>query len=93
MGKGELMDKGEYKQELLKQEFKTWVSIQLLQKNISKKEFAESMKIPFPRVSEAINGTGQCLKYIKQIIIELGTEKDLQRFKELYDLEVHVKER
>lgn len=84
MGKGDLMCKVKNQKEMLKQEFKTWVTVLLVHKNISKKELAEHIGVPFPRVSEAINGTGKCTKYIKQIVMELGNENDLQRFKELY---------
>lgn len=84
IGKGDFMGKVSSQSEVLKQEFKTWSTLCLLHKNMSKSELAQIMGVPVSRVSEAINGTGQCKKYIKQIIVELGNEKDLKKYMELY---------
>jgi len=66
-----------------KREFKLWCNALLDRADMSKKELAKLIDAPLPRVSEAINGKGECKKYIPMIIRALGSEEDIERFSEL----------
>ena len=61
-------------------EFRRWVKIRLVEKDISQRELARQMDIPHARISEAIHGKQSGNKYIVPIIEEL--EGDLNDFKE-----------
>ena len=62
------------------EEFRQWVKIQLVKKNISQNELARKMKIPQARISEATHGKPSGDKYLRFIIQEL--DGDLNDFKE-----------
>lgn len=61
-------------------EFRRWVKIRLVEKEISQRELARQMNIPHARISEATHGKQSGNKYIVPIIEELGG--DLNDFKE-----------
>ena len=61
-------------------EFRRWVKIRLVEKEISQRELARQMDIPHARISEATHGKQSGNKYIVPIIEELGG--DLNDFKE-----------
>ena len=61
-------------------EFRRWVKIRLVEKDISQRELARQMDIPHARISEAIHGKQSGNKYIIPIIEEL--DGDLNDFKE-----------
>lgn len=61
-------------------EFRRWVKIRLVEKDISQRELARQMDIPHARISEAIHGKQSGNKYIVPIIEEL--DGDLNDFKE-----------
>lgn len=54
------------------EEFRQWVKIQLVYKEISQNELARRMGIPQARISEATHGKQSGNKYIAAIIQELG---------------------
>lgn len=56
-------------------EFRLWANTQLFQKGITKAHMARELEIPRSRVSEAIGGTGDCVKYIPMIIEYLGEDE------------------
>ncbi|MEG2504954.1 MAG: hypothetical protein RSB44_09760 [Carnobacterium sp.] len=62
------------------EEFRQWVKIQLVCKEISQNELARRMRIPQARISEATHGKQPGNKYIIPIIEELGG--DTEHFKE-----------
>lgn len=70
--------------EELKLEFKLWCITCLARENVSKSELAKRIGAPLSRISETINGTGQCKKYIPLIIREIGSEEELKKYEELY---------
>lgn len=61
-------------------EFRRWVKIRLVEKEISQRELARQMEIPPARISEATHGKQTGNKYIVPIIEEL--DGDLNNFKE-----------
>ena len=61
-------------------EFRRWVKIRLVEKEISQRELARQMDIPHARISEATHGKQSGNKYIVPIIEKLGG--DLNDFKE-----------
>lgn len=62
-------------------EFRQWVKIQLVYKEISQNELARQMNIPHARISEATHGKQQGKKFIVPIIEELGGNiKDFKNF-------------
>lgn len=61
-------------------EFRTWVKVQLVYRDISQNELARQMKIPNARISEATHGKQSGKKYIIPIIENL--EGDLMHFQE-----------
>ena len=61
-------------------EFRRWVRIRLVEKEISQNELARQMGIPHARISEATHGKQPGNKYIIPIIEELGG--DVEDFKE-----------
>ena len=61
-------------------EFRRWVKIRLVEKEISQRELARQMDIPHARIGEATHGKQSGNKYIVPIIEELGG--DLNDFKE-----------
>lgn len=61
-------------------EFRKWVKIQLVYREISQNELAKQMNIPHARISEATHGKQQGKKFIVPIIEELGG--DLNDFKD-----------
>ena len=61
-------------------EFRRWVKIRLVEKEISQSELARQMGIPHARISEAIHGKQSGNKYIAPIIEKL--DGDLNDFKE-----------
>lgn len=61
-------------------EFRQWVKIRLVEKEISQRELARKMEIPPARISEATHGKQTGKKYIVPIIEEL--DGDLNNFKE-----------
>lgn len=61
-------------------EFRRWVKIRLVEKEISQRELARQMDIPHARISEATHGKQSGNKYIISIIKELGG--DVNDFKE-----------
>ena len=61
-------------------EFRKWVKIQLVEKEISQSELARRMEIPQARISEATHGKQSGNKYVLPIIKELGG--DVENFKE-----------
>ena len=60
-------------------EFRRWVKIRLVEKEISQRELARQMDIPHARISEATHGKQSGNKYIVPILEELGG--DLNDFK------------
>ena len=62
-------------------EFRRWVKIRLVEKEISQNELARQMGIPHARISEATHGKQSGNKYIIPIIEEL--DGDVDDFKEL----------
>ena len=63
-------------------EFKIWASARLIEKGMTKVALAKELGIPVSRVSEAINGTGNCKKYILLILWYFGG--DVEYFNALY---------
>ncbi len=61
-------------------EFRRWVKIRLVEKEISQRELARQMDIPHARISEATHGKQSGNKYIIPIIEEL--DGNLNNFKE-----------
>ena len=61
-------------------EFRRWVKIRLVEKEISQNELARQMGIPHARISEATHGKQSGNKYIIPIIEEL--DGDVDDFKE-----------
>lgn len=61
-------------------EFRQWVKIRLVEREISQTELARQMGIPQARISEATHGKQSGNKHIIPIIEELGG--DLDDFKE-----------
>lgn len=62
-------------------EFRRWVKIRLVEKEISQRELARQMDIPHARISEATHGKQSGNKYIIPIIETLdGDLKDFQEF-------------
>ena len=61
-------------------EFRRWVKIRLVEKEISQNELARQMGIPHARISEAPHGKQSGNKYIIPIIEEL--DGDVDDFKE-----------
>lgn len=57
-------------------EFRRWVKIRLVEKEISQNELARQMGIPHARISEAIYGKRSGNKHIVSIIKELGGNVD-----------------
>lgn len=65
-------------------EFKMWATVKLMQHGLTRAALAEKLGVPASRISEAINGTGFCVKYIPKIIEFFdGNEED---FVGLYDI-------
>lgn len=62
------------------EEFRRWVKIQLVKKEISQNELARRMGIPQARISEATHGKPSGDKHILSIIQEL--DGDVEDFKE-----------
>lgn len=62
-------------------EFRRWVKIRLVEKEISQRELAKKMGIPHARISEATHGKRTGYKYIIPVIENLdGDIKDFQEF-------------
>lgn len=62
-------------------EFRRWVKIQLVEKEISQNELARQMGIPHARISEATHGKAAGNKWIVQIIESLnGNLDDFKEF-------------
>lgn len=62
-------------------EFRRWVKIRLVEKEISQNELARQMGIPHARISEATHGKRSGDKYIIPIIEKLdGNLKDFEQF-------------
>ncbi|MEY8355225.1 hypothetical protein AALB39_17970 [Lachnospiraceae bacterium 54-53] len=62
-------------------EFRQWVKIQLVYKDISQNELARRMGIPNARISEATHGKPSGARHIIPIIKELGgNEEDFKEF-------------
>lgn len=62
-------------------EFRRWVKIRLVEKEISQRELARQMDIPHARISEATHGKQPGHKYVIPIIERLdGDLKDFQEF-------------
>ena len=62
-------------------EFRLWVKVQLVRREISQNELARRMKIPHARISEATHGRKPGQKYIVPIILELGGKtEDFEEF-------------
>lgn len=57
-------------------EFRWWVKIQLLYKEISQRELGRRIGIPQARISEAIHGKRPGIKHIIPIIEALGGNKE-----------------
>lgn len=70
--------------EVLKREYIAWAKSQLIQLDISQKELADKMGIRRERLSEAVNASGKCKKYIQLFIETVGTEKELDKYRRLY---------
>lgn len=73
-----------------RKEFRIWANTQLLHKGITKAHMARELGVPLPRICEAINGNGYCVKYIPMILKYLGGEE--KQYLELYGLEGDTKE-
>ncbi len=62
-------------------EFRRWVKIRLIEKEISQRELAKQMEIPHARISEATHGKQPGNKYIIPIIEKLdGNVDDFKEF-------------
>lgn len=61
-------------------EFRRWVKIRLVEKEISQSELARQMGIPQARISEATHGKQSGNKYIIPVIEKLGG--NVEDFKE-----------
>lgn len=64
-------------------EFRLWVKIRLVEREISQRELAKQMDIPHARISEAIHGKQTGNKFIVPIIQNLSG--DLDNFKEFLE--------
>lgn len=65
-------------------EFRRWVKIQLINREISQNELARQMNIPQARISEATHGKQPGHKYIIPIIEELGG--DIEEFEDFLNI-------
>lgn len=62
-------------------EFRCWVKMQVVRREISMAELARQMNIPQARISEAIHGKSSGNKYILPIIETLGgSPEDFEEF-------------
>jgi len=73
-----------------RKEFRIWANTQLIHKCITKAHMAKELGVPLPRICEAINGKGGCVKYIPMILRYLGGDEE--RYLELYGEEDDTKE-
>jgi len=58
------------------EEFRHWVKVQLVYRDISLSELARQMGIPQPRISEAIHGKQSGNKHVIPIIEKLGGKRE-----------------